>query len=258
MGLDRRKFFKLAGMTALGLTLKPGWELISGNEVLAAVDRDPSPTGKRLAMVIDIRKCQETENCTKCVDACNEVHNIPNFGNKKDEIKWIWMETFEGAFAEQDHPYLEKSLTENDVLVLCNHCNNPPCVRVCPTQATWQRPDGIVMMDWHRCIGCRYCIVACPYGARSFNWRDPRPFIKEIRTDFPTRMRGVVEKCTFCERRLDEGLQPACVEACTSQAMTFGNLEDPESKVRELLQGTFTIRRKPELGTNPQVYYIVR
>jgi molybdopterin-containing oxidoreductase family iron-sulfur binding subunit len=129
---------------------------------------------------------------------------------------------------------------------------------VCPTQATWKREsDGIVMMDWHRCIGCRYCVVACPYGSRSFNWRDPRPAIPEVDPDFPTRMRGVVEKCTFCEERLARGLMPACVEACENDEMVFGDLEDPNSEVRRLLRENFTIRRKPTLGTHPQIYYIV-
>jgi len=141
--------------------------------------------------------------------------------------------------------------------VLCNHCDNPPCVRVCPTQATWKRDDGIVMMDWHRCIGCRYCVVGCPYGSRSFNWRNPRPFVKELNPEFPTRTKGVVEKCTLCEERLAAGLAPACVEACKVKALTFGNLADPESDVRKLLATRYAIRRKPELGTHPELYYLV-
>ena len=114
------------------------------------------------------------------------------------------------------------------------------------------------MMDQHRCIGCRFCMAACPYGARSFNWGDPRPHIKgELNHEYPTRERGVVEKCTFCEERLAEGEEPACVAACKSGAMTFGDLEDPDSEVRRLLEENFTIRRKPELGTHPEIYYIV-
>mgnify|MGYP001049712642 CR=1 FL=1 len=109
----------------------------------------------------------------------------------------------------------------------------------------------------HRCIGCRYCVVACPYGSRSFNWRDPRPAVAETDPDFPTRMRGVVEKCTFCEERLAKGRLPACVEACENDEIVFGDLEDPNSEVRRLLRENFTIRRKPTLGTQPQVYYIV-
>jgi Fe-S-cluster-containing dehydrogenase component len=113
------------------------------------------------------------------------------------------------------------------------------------------------MMDWHRCIGCRYCMAACPYGSRSFNFRDPRPFIREITTAFPTRMRGVVEKCNFCEERLAKGELPACVKACPASALTFGDVQDPNASVRQLLQSNYAIRRKPGLGTSPQVYYIL-
>ena len=100
-------------------------------------------------------------------------------------------------------------------------------------------------------------MAACPYGSRSFNWRDPRPFIKDVNPDFPTRMKGVVEKCTFCDERVSEGLKPACVEACTEKVLVFGNLNNPESEVRKLLKENFSIRRKPGLGTNPEIYYLV-
>ena len=101
------------------------------------------------------------------------------------------------------------------------------------------------------------CIRDSPYGSRSFNWLDPRPHIKELNPDFPTRSKGVVEKCNFCEERLAKGQQPACVEACKEKALVFGNLNDPKSAVRELVRTRHTIRRKPELGTHPEIYYIV-
>jgi molybdopterin-containing oxidoreductase family iron-sulfur binding subunit len=113
------------------------------------------------------------------------------------------------------------------------------------------------MMDWHRCIGCRYCVAACPYGSRSFNWLEPRAHVPDLDPNFPTRTKGVVEKCNFCEERLAEGKAPACAEACPEKSLVFGNLEDPASEVRELLRTHHTIRRKPELGTEPQIYYIV-
>ncbi|HEX7504100.1 MAG TPA: 4Fe-4S dicluster domain-containing protein, partial [Syntrophales bacterium] len=141
--------------------------------------------------------------------------------------------------------------------VLCNHCDNPPCVRVCPTQATFKRADGIVMMDYHRCIGCRFCMAACPYGARSMNYRDPRPFIRKINNDYPTRTKGVVEKCTFCEERLRKGILPACVMACEEKALVFGDIDDPRSEIRRLLDKELPIRRRVELGTKPQAYYIL-
>jgi molybdopterin-containing oxidoreductase family iron-sulfur binding subunit len=155
--------------------------------------------------------------------------------------------------------FVNEKLEHTPLLVLCNHCENPPCVRACPTNATFKNPDnGIVMMDFHRCIGCRFCMAACPFGARSFNFRDPRPFINpaEQNKQFPTRTKGVVEKCSFCAERLAVGQLPACVEASDGK-LVFGDLYDPESKVRELIKTNYTIRRKQALGTEPSVYYIV-
>ena len=259
MGMDRRKFMKIAGISAIGVggVAQPASRLL-GQEAEGALEKAPPLHAKRWAMVIDLKKCNEAGDCTGCIDACNKVHNVPDFDNPKDEVKWIWKESFEHAFHEQSNEYTMEDLAHGPVMLLCNHCDNPPCVRVCPTQATWKREeDGIVMMDWHRCIGCRYCVAACPYGSRSFNWRDPRPHIDEIDENYPTRSRGVVEKCTFCEERLAKGQLPACVEACEKKAIVFGDLEDPDSEVRELLAEKFAIRRKPGLGTAPEVYYLV-
>jgi molybdopterin-containing oxidoreductase family iron-sulfur binding subunit len=178
-------------------------------------------------------------------------------GNPKDEVKWIWKEEYENAFLDQENRFIDERLKGKPAPVLCNHCDNPPCVRVCPTGATWRREDGIVMMDWHRCVGCRYCVAACPYGSRSFNWREPRPMLAEVDPSFPARTRGVVEKCTFCEERLLAGTAPACVQACTAGAMMFGDLSDAGSPLRAMLRQRFSIRRKPALGTDPQVYYLV-
>ncbi|MFH2050764.1 MAG: sulfate reduction electron transfer complex DsrMKJOP subunit DsrO [bacterium] len=267
MSIDRRKFIKASGLAALGFVVTSPKKLLASEETPAvdstAVQQVPATDGKplvgsRWAMVIDLKKCLQEEGCTDCVDACNIVHNVPKFDNRKDEIKWIWKEKFHNAFEDEGHEYLEEHVLHTQIPILCNHCDNPPCVRVCPTQATWKREkDGIVMMDWHRCIGCRYCVAACPYGSRSFNWRDPRPFIDKINPEFPTRTRGVVEKCTFCEERLAKGKLPSCVEACKAKAILFGDLEDPESEIRKVLAENFTIRRKPGLGTQPEIYYIV-
>ncbi|HDL19557.1 MAG TPA: 4Fe-4S dicluster domain-containing protein [Bacteroidetes bacterium] len=257
MSVDRRKFLKLSGLSALALTGGKPAGLFAPAERRQNHSSGETQNGKRWAMVVDLRKCVREKGCTKCIDACHDVHNVPKFDNTKDEIKWIWKENYENAFEAEGDEFVKEGLREMPVPLLCNHCDNPPCVRVCPTKATWKREDGIVMMDWHRCIGCRYCMAACPYGSRSFNWRDPRPFIKNIHEEFPTRMRGVVEKCTFCDERLARGQLPACVEACNAKALVFGDLEDPESEVRRLLHDNFSIRRKPALGTNPEVYYIV-
>jgi len=113
------------------------------------------------------------------------------------------------------------------------------------------------MMDYHRCIGCRYCMAGCPYGARSFNFKDPRPYIEEINPNYPTRTKGVVEKCNFCSERLAKGLLPACVEASTNGGLVFGDLDDPNSEVRKVLDTQFTVQRKPSLGTKPKVFYIL-
>lgn len=267
MDKNRRKFLKLAGLTALGVTAGKYINIIAKDTAhklpladstsIAELSSVKVDAKNRWAMVVDLNKCLVEEGCTKCINACHKTHNVPDIGNPKDEIKWIWKENYENAFLDQENYFMKASLEDKKVPIFCNHCDNPPCVRVCPTQATWKREDGVVMMDWHRCIGCRYCIAACPYGSRSFNWRDPRPFIKEITPDFPTRTKGVVEKCTFCDERLAKGLEPACVEACTAKALVFGNLNDSNSNVRKLLKENYSIRRKPGLGTNPEIYYLV-
>jgi molybdopterin-containing oxidoreductase family iron-sulfur binding subunit len=192
----------------------------------------------------------------KCITACHSYHNVPDIPNKKQEIKWIWKDNFEATFPGQAPDYLNDDIEKRKFLLLCNHCTNPPCVRVCPTQATFKRPDGIVAMDYHRCIGCRYCMAGCPFGARSFNFRDPKNYIKEINPLFPHRMRGVVEKCTFCVEQLAQGKMPLCVEA-SGGAMLFGDLEDPNSTVRQALKEKYAIRRKPDAGTEPGVFYIL-
>jgi len=257
MDKHRRKFLMLTGLGALGLTAGKYADLF-GNEIPTKVSFDENDTEKRFAMVIDLKKCLAKEDCKLCVDACHKTHNVPDFGNAKDEIKWIWKEEYEHAFPNKENYYLKDELKHSLVPLFCNHCDNPPCTKVCPTKATWKREnDGIVMMDWHRCIGCRYCMAACPYGSRSFNWRDPRTHIKEISDEFPTRTTGVVEKCTFCDERIAKDLLPACVEACTEKALIFGDLNDRKSNVRKLLKENYSIRRKPGLGTEPEIYYIV-
>ncbi len=251
--MKRRNFLKIVSFGGvLTVASKMTFDAVSASA------NDNAHSGKRWAMVIDTKKCIEAgDNCNKCYEACNKTHNIPEFTNKKDEIKWIWKDEFEKAFVTSENKYLPKDINHKMIPLLCNHCDNPPCTNVCPTQATWRREDGIVMMDWHRCIGCRYCIAACPFGSRSFNWRDPRPSIPEINDYFPTRTKGVVEKCTFCDERIARGQMPACVEACEAKALLFGDLNDANSDVRKILQENFSIRRKPELGTSPEVYYIV-
>ncbi len=262
MGIKRRDFLKIAGFSALaGIGGASGLTLFN-NGVLEAsqyIDDPKGLKGKRWALAINMQKFKTLEDYQKVMAACHTIHNVPDIKNPKDEIKWIWPESYENTFPTQEYanPYIQDSLKKKPFLVLCNHCDNPPCVRVCPTKATFKRKsDGIVMMDMHRCIGCRFCMAGCPYGARSFNWIDPRPFIKKVNPEFPARMKGVVEKCTFCYERIAVGLKPACVEA-SNGGIIFGDLNDPNSDVRKVLASHYSIRRKPELGTLPCVFYII-
>lgn len=255
----RRRFLKIAGIAALGLGAKPVLDVMASSSETAKpkiMTGEKALSAKRWGMVIDTRKLQSEEDLKPMIEICDKIHNIPKFENKNHEIKWIWDEEFKHVFPMQEQDFLNDKLKHMAFLTLCNHCQEAPCVRVCPTKATFSREDGIVLMDFHRCIGCRFCMAACPYGSRSFNFRDPRPFIEKTNPDFPTRSKGVVEKCNFCAERLAVGKIPACVEV-SNGALTFGDLDDPESEVRQVLRNNYTIRRKPALGTGPSVFYIV-
>lgn len=259
MKSSRRSFLKIAGISALGIGAKPVLDVLASSGETAApitMKREDALTAKRWGLVIDTRKLQSEEDLEPMIKVCNKIHNVPKFENPRHEIMWIWAEEFKHVFPMQEADFLDDRLKHMSFLTLCNHCEKPPCVRVCPTKATFKREDGIVLMDFHRCIGCRFCMAACPFGSRSFNFRDPRPFIKETNPDFPTRTKGVVEKCNFCAERLAVGKIPACVEV-SKGALTFGDLDDPESEVRQVLKNNYTIRRKPALGTGPSVFYIV-
>ncbi len=274
----RRNFLKIAGASALGLAVgkaaadslaappntaaaKPAEHqpIHSPAQVKHEVIQTPLPnSAKQWAAVIDTHRLQDKAVINRMATACRKAHSIPQHKNKNHEIKWIWAEKFHHAFPSMENKYLSEKAHHQYFPVMCNHCENPPCVKACPTRATFKRKDGIVMMDYHRCIGCRFCMAGCPYGARSFNFVDPRPAIdpSEYNPRFPTRTKGVVEKCNFCTERLAKGKLPVCVEA-SGGAMYFGALEDVNSVVRQLLKENFTIRRKPSLGTEPAIYYIV-
>ncbi|NQU04099.1 MAG: 4Fe-4S binding protein, partial [Syntrophaceae bacterium] len=172
--IDRRKFLKITGVSTI-VGLLGGWkfvELLAPGELEATyLPKAEALTAKRWAMLIDMEKLTG-ETAGKCIKTCHRIHNVPDVGDPKREIKWLWLERFEHAFPGDEHDHMPESVEEGRFFVMCNHCDNPPCVRVCPTKATWQREDGIIMMDQHRCIGCRYCMAACPFGARSFNWGD--------------------------------------------------------------------------------------
>ena len=203
-------------------------------------------------MVIDLDRCI---GCEYCVRACSATNDVAS------ERTWniVVPEETSGG-----HPFFFSRP--------CQQCQDAPCVEVCPVGATYVRDDGIVMMNYERCIGCRYCEVACPYDARKFNWEERTDTNEFIPTwgiaEVDRRPRGVIEKCTFCVHRIDAGIEtglepgldpeatPACVNICPVGARTFGNLADPESNVSRLIESNATIRLREELGTEPSVYYI--
>ncbi|MBI2918589.1 MAG: 4Fe-4S dicluster domain-containing protein [Chloroflexi bacterium] len=197
----------------------------------------------RLGMVIDLKRCI---GCYSCVAACKAENGTP------PGVFWgRVLEKEEGKFPATKRTFLP---------VLCNHCQEPACLRVCPTGATSQRPDGIVLIDYKKCIGCRACMAACPYQTRYY-LNSIQPYYPLGFTPFEERkyqkfQRGVVTKCTFCPERLDQGLEPACVQTCITGARYFGDLADPASQVSRLLRERYAFRLLPEAGTEPSVYYL--
>jgi Fe-S-cluster-containing dehydrogenase component len=242
---NRRDFFKLAGIGAAALA---GVQLTRGSQA----SETGQSTGRKWAMVIDQAKCT---GCDYCTLACRAHNDIP------PEISWNVV-TKTGMVGDTDI-YLPRP---------CMQCAHAPCVEVCPVKASTYRPDGIVKMDYDRCIGCRYCEVACPYGARSFNWtkfEGNNPAVPEWgQPEIARRPRGVVEKCSFCYQRIDRGLAlgltpgvdadatPACVVVCPVGARLFGDISDPDSNVSKLLRERVSYRLREDLGTSPRVFYL--
>jgi Fe-S-cluster-containing dehydrogenase component len=264
--MERRRFLKTLCTGAIGMGGVGGGLALAqsqrGAASLALPDGDAHAGTKpntRPALVIDLARCRQRSGCSACIDACHGAHNVPSIPQAGREVKWIWKQRFDETFPSQVHEAMSAAQRAAPALVLCNHCANPPCVRVCPTGATFRRADGLVMMDEHRCIGCRYCMAACPYGARSFNWQDPKPLLAKINPQYPTRTAGVVEKCTFCAERVAQGLGPVCVETCSAigmGALTFGDLNEPDSPAMRVLAARTVLQRKPDLSTSPRVFYL--
>ena len=206
----RRKFLKGAVATLIALPL------ISTIETTLEVEKQE--VKKRRAMFIDVSKCY---GCMACVVACAAENNVPI-----------------GVF----RTWVERHVLPSGSIVFvpkqCNHCDNPPCVKPCPTGATYKNKDGLVLVDPEKCIGCGACIVSCPYGARYFN-----------------PLTGAADKCTFCSHRIYTGRLPACVEACPTRARVFGDLNDPNSEIRKLVDKIPTKVLKPETGAKPEIYY---
>jgi molybdopterin-containing oxidoreductase family iron-sulfur binding subunit len=254
--VDRRVFLKIASLSLFGLSAGGLFEIVNPEDFKNNITSLKKLKAKRWAMAIDLTIINDGI-IKNCINKCHFIHNVPNIGDKQHEIKWIWLEKYSTVFNEGDKNFNLTTLYKNkNIPVLCNHCDNPPCVRVCPTKATFKRDDGIVVMDMHRCIGCRFCMAACPYGSRSFNWTDPRPYIVKINKEYPTREKGVVEKCDFCMERLDKGEMPVCVEE-SEGTISFGDIGNKNSEIYNILSKRSFLRRKESLGSRPQVFYLI-
>ena len=223
----------------------------------------------RWGMVIDLDKCT---GCGDCVAACKLENNIPTVTSEEANSgrALIWMDmmtSYEGEYPDVRVRRFPKP---------CFHCDNPPCTRVCPVRATYLNDEGLIAQVYNRCIGCRYCMAACPYNSKVFNWYEPN---WEGNLDFchnpdvSVRMAGVVEKCSFCSHRLqkvkedadaeerpiaDGEYAPACAESCPADAITFGDLDDPESQVSQLAKSSRADKIMEDLGTNPKVIYLAQ
>jgi len=228
MGLTRRELLTkgtVAGIAAAGASLLLT-DRASAHDGAHAKYYDNFPRRSemehRWAMVVDLRRCV---GCRACTVACKSENNVP------DGVFRTWLRFEEvGEYPNTRPRYLP---------VFCNHCDNPPCVPVCPVLATYKRDDGLVLIDYEKCIGCGYCIQACPYGARHLN-----------------PVQKTADKCTLCVHRLEAGQKPACVTTCIGGALTIGDLNDPTSDVSRLLAKHPVQTLKPEQGTDPMFFYI--
>ncbi len=227
----------------------------------------PAAEGVKFGYALDLSRCI---GCRRCVHACvkenNQSRPTPE-GEHNNPIHWIRvleMEKEKGIDLSDANPYYNPAEVPREghfyMPVQCQQCENPPCVKVCPVQATWKEPDGIVVIDYEWCIGCRYCMVACPYGARRFNWAEPNLPADQLNPNTHVlgnrpRPKGVVEKCTFCIQRTREGRYPACVEICPVGARKFGNMLDPKSEIRAVLESKRVFILKEDLNTRPKFFY---
>lgn len=258
---SRRGFFGTILGAAAMIVLFP-------RRIFAAPETKPARKS-RWGMVIDLDKCT---GCQGCAVACRAENNVPVAGPEESEIDRgiFWMSML--SVQEGEYPNLQTQLIPTP----CNHCDNAPCVKVCPVGATFINEEGIVAQIWARCIGCRYCTTACPYTRRYFNWYEakwPEEYKNQLNPDVATRPKGVVEKCTFCHQRIrklrekvraegremadeDVRLLPACAETCSARAITFGDLNDPNSEVSRLSKSPRVFRLQEELGTQPKVFYL--
>ena len=215
-------------------------------------------------MVIDLDRCT---GCQACVMACKAENNVPAVGEKEAKRERVisWME----VLTETDEEHHGEKM--RFIPRPCLQCDDPPCTKVCPVYATYRNPEGIVAQIYARCIGCRFCMAACPYNAKYFNWHTYQKESTGQNPDVSVRPKGVVEKCTFCHHRLQKVREkalaekrdfdpreyvPACAEACLAQAIVFGDLSDPGSEVAKLARSPRAFKLQEELGTKPKVIYL--
>ena len=234
----RREF--LVKISAAGaLTITPGLFLYKVAE--AKSDNELASANKRWGMLIDTARC--ADGCNACVEGCNKEHGLTGHGREATDAQWMRKVTV-----------TDKSIGKTISLpIMCQHCENPPCPDVCPTGASFKRKDNIVLVDKHICIGCRYCMMACPYKARSFIHEE-----LSNQKSYSPRGKGTVESCTFCVHRVDQDKQPACVEACNEsghKAIVFGDMKDPNSELSVALKTSSSRQIRADLGLNPGVRY---
>lgn len=253
--LSRRDVLKIAGATGAAAVVSQLF--VSGPLSADAVEgiqrESESSSSQEWHMGIDLEKCI---GCQYCIWTCQATNNVPD-----DDMRW------NVGFPEKTENGTDFYMTRP-----CLHCEEAPCVKVCPVGATWVREDGIVAMDYDRCIGCRYCEVACPYDVRRFNWdagHDENPYVPTWGIpEVPQRTRGVVEKCTFCVQRIDRGVSqgltpgidsqatPACVNICPVGARVFGDINDDESPISTFIKENNTFVLREDFGTKPKVHYV--
>ncbi len=284
---SRRQFLRAAAVSAAALGLgacgiedflRKGFRELSKDDLARIVARlekkhsakygknvtvatDGARPGIEFAYGLDLSRCV---GCRRCVYACVRENNQSRANPQIHWIRVLEMDKAHGVDLAHSDQYYEADLVPRPghfyMPVQCHQCRNPPCVKVCPVGATWKEPDGIVVIDYDWCVGCRCCMSACPYGARHFNWAEPDLPAAEMNPQTHylgnrPRPKGVVEKCTFCIQRVRRGLYPACVEICPVGARKFGNLLDPKSEIRYVMERKRVFVFKEELATEPHFYY---
>ena len=237
--LGRRRFLSLSSAMLAGVTLAPGILLIA--PAAARAPEQAASRQVRWGLLIDTNKC--STGCDDCVKACASENALKSSERVRTDAQWI--RKVELTDIRTGHAH--------SVPVMCQHCEHPPCTEVCPTGASFKRADGIVLVDRHICIGCRYCMMACPYKARSIVFQN----VTDQNPDVP-RGNGCAEACTLCVHRIDRGQPPACVEACTQaghNAMLFGDLNDPQSEIAQRVANYASTQIRADLRLNPGVRY---